>query len=434
MSSDTYRKQLERLQKDKAKLEQDLAKERSSLAQLQKQASDLQSSIMKTKSVSARRSKQRQWQSKQEQIAKTQKKIGEIEKKIAEKNTAINQKTGQLTSAEASEVKKRQQAERQHLEDVNAEIEQQMLLENARQAIRPTAYQRGEPLRLSGDAKVAARRLLEMLEQKELEKESRLVALPTSDRTDIRLVQPSGQLAEFSIPIADIKELAAYGVLSLQETRSKGRTSGWNMLLLPERLKEVVTERSIPNVFRIFYSWQSWTPGSVNRHFVLTAVEQAAKAIRDDESIEVEPVVDRDTVGEAGSVDIANTIFRKIRESQIFICDVTIVTEPGSPHPIPNPNVMIELGYAAAILGWERIICVVNTAYGGVEAMPFDLRNRRLLTYHLLPDTDSKAATRKQLTKHVKGAVEVIVEQFQPEIAMDGESNADEPDEIAPRQ
>lgn len=434
MSSRTYRSQLGILQSEKAKLEQDLAKERATLAKLQKTASDLQAKIAKTKSETTRKSQQRQLLSKQEQIAKTQKKIGEIDKKIAQKIAAINRKTTQLTNAEASEAKKRRQAEQQHLEDVNAEIEQQMLLEDARRAARPAANRKGGPLKLSDDAISAAKRLLEMLEQRELEKESRLIALSTLGGARIRLAQPDGQFADFSVPIADIKELAAYGVLSLQETRSKGRTSGWNMLLLPERLKEVVTGKTLPDVFKIFYSWQSWTPPNVNRHFILSALEKAVTGIRGDECIAVEPVLDRDTLGAAGSIDIADTIFSKIEESQVFICDTTIITDPGSSHPSPNPNVMAELGYAAAFLGWERIICVVNTAFGEIEMMPFDLRKRRLLPYYLPPDADNKAGAKKQLTKSLKGAIEVIVEQFQTEMSTVNESGSDETDKEAPEQ
>lgn len=431
MSSNTYRSQLQRLQAEKAKLESDLAKERSALAKAQKEASQLHADIIKTKSESTRKSKQRQLSSKQDQIAKTQKKIGDIEKKIAQKLTDINDKTKQLAKAEASETKKQQQAELQHLEDINAEIDQQIQLENTRQATKLLAGREGK-LKLSDDARKAAQQLLDMFTSGELEKESRLIRFATFGGENVRLYQPDGGIIEFNVPIPDIKELAAYGVLSLQETRSKGRVSGWNILLLPERLKEVVTDKVMPDAFRVFYSWQSWTPVNANRHFILQALEKATKEIRDDETIEVEPVVDRDTIGVAGSVDIAATIFRKIAESQIFVCDATIITDSGSEHSAPNPNVMLELGYAAAVLGWENIICVVNTAFGSVEQMPFDLRPRRLLPYHLPTDVTDKADVRKRLTKDLRGAVEVIVEQYQSDMPTDDKVNPFELDEALP--
>lgn len=415
MSSKMYRDQLGRLHTEKAKLEGNLATERSRLAKLQKEANKLREDAAKAKSDTTRKSKTRQFLSKQDDIAKTQKKIGDIEQKIAKKLTAINQKTTQLTKAEETEAKKRQKSDLQHLEDINTEIDQQMQLENTRNAVKSFSGREGEALKLSEEAKVAAKQLLEMFEQGKLEKESRLLALHSYGNTMVHFLQPNGEIDEFPVPIADVKELAAYGVLSLQERRSKGHTAGWNMLLLPERLKEVVTGKILPDVFRVFYSWQSWTQGNVNRHFILNAIEKAVKEIRDDETIEVEPVVDRDTLGEPGSVDIVATIFRKIENSAIFVCDVTIITDTEATHPSPNPNVMVELGYAAAVLGWERIICVVNTAYGDVEQLPFDLRSRRMLPYHLPPDTAEKAPVRKQLAKGLKGAIEVIVNSDFPD-------------------
>lgn len=50
-----------------------------------------------------------------------------------------------------------------------------------------------------------------------------------------------------------------------------------------------------------------------------------------------------------------------------------------------NPNVAIELGYALNALDWTKIVPVMNTAYGSVDRMPFDIdRTRRwAITYEL---------------------------------------------------
>lgn len=69
----------------------------------------------------------------------------------------------------------------------------------------------------------------------------------------------------------------------------------------------------------IFYSWQSDLPNSTNRGFIQRALEQAAKDIRGDDSIAVEPVIDRDTAGIPGSPDIAATILEKI-DQRLKIC------------------------------------------------------------------------------------------------------------------
>src|SRR6266478_2733177 len=121
---------------------------------------------------------------------------------------------------------------------------------------------------------------------------------------------------------------------------------------------------------KVFYSWQSDLPNATNRGFIEKALENAAKAIRADDSIQVEPVIDRDTAGVAGSPDIAATILAKIEEADIFVCDVSIIDRDAKSRPTPNPNVLIELGYALRKFGVNRIMMVMNTAYGQPELLP----------------------------------------------------------------
>jgi len=76
----------------------------------------------------------------------------------------------------------------------------------------------------------------------------------------------------------------------------------------------------------IFYSWQSDLPNSTNRGFIQDALERAAKILRSDESVRVEPVIDRDTQNTPDSHDISATIFRKIAEADVFVCDVSLIS------------------------------------------------------------------------------------------------------------
>src|SRR5205085_1155266 len=51
--------------------------------------------------------------------------------------------------------------------------------------------------------------------------------------------------------------------------------------------------------------------------------------------------------------------------------DVSFIAPPGyGGRPTPNPNVLIELGYAAHRHGWNGILCVFNAATGRVEDLP----------------------------------------------------------------
>jgi len=94
-------------------------------------------------------------------------------------------------------------------------------------------------------------------------------------------------------------------------------------------------------------------------------------------------VVDRDTIGIPGSPSIVESITGKIAKSDLFICDVTIVNSSSKGKTSPNPNVLFELGFASSVLGWDRIIMVQNSSFGGPEKLPFDLRGRRIVQYNL---------------------------------------------------
>lgn len=170
----------------------------------------------------------------------------------------------------------------------------------------------------------------------------------------------------------------------------------------------------------VFYSWQSDLPNSCNRGFIQAALEQAADAITADDSVAVEPVVDRDTQNVPGSPDIASTIFAKIAGADIFVADVSIVVAPEGRRACPNPNVLIELGYALKTLGYDRVILVFNTAFGRLEQLPFDLRSRRVLAYEMKEDAAERAPARKALARHLEAALRGAVSAI-PETGEDAE-------------
>ena len=142
----------------------------------------------------------------------------------------------------------------------------------------------------------------------------------------------------------------------------------------------------------VFYSWQSDLPGQVNRSLIEESLRRAIRAIARDGDAGVEPVLDRDTANLAGAPDIAQSILAKIAMADVFVADVSIVSGTGDRRPTPNPNVLIELGFAVAELGWENVVLVQNGAYGGPERLPFDLRGRRTVTYELPEDGDRSDA------------------------------------------
>lgn len=174
--------------------------------------------------------------------------------------------------------------------------------------------------------------------------------------------------------------------------------------------------------YSIFYSWQSDLPNPLNRGFIEGALEKAAKKIKRENNINV--IIDSATEGVAGSPKIDETIFRKIREADVFVCDVSIINKAGDFRLTPNPNILVELGYAIKALGSTptgstRYIMVINTAFGRIEDLPFDLKMYKCLTYSLpQEDKDDPEKTRKcrdELVGQLIKAIKSIVWQFEPQ-------------------
>lgn len=167
----------------------------------------------------------------------------------------------------------------------------------------------------------------------------------------------------------------------------------------------------------VFYSWQSDLPNTTNRGFIQAALEKAAKAIRNDDSVEIEPVIDRDTQGVGGSPDIASTIFDKIEQASIFVCDVSFINPDAREGRLtPNPNILLELGYALKVLGASRIIMVMNTAFGRAEDLPFDLRLKRVLSYRMDDENPDRATERNKLAGMLESGLRTIFEGLQREM------------------
>lgn len=157
----------------------------------------------------------------------------------------------------------------------------------------------------------------------------------------------------------------------------------------------------------IFYSWQSDLPNSTNRGFIGKCLEEAISSLN--ENLMIDAVIDRDTKNVIGTPDIASSIFNKIDNANIFVADVSFINANSSGKKCPNPNVLIELGYAAKALGWDKIICVFNSQYGKIEELPFDLRFRRPISYSII-NPSNKTKDKKVLTNIFKDALQGIIE------------------------
>ncbi|MGD9920193.1 MAG: hypothetical protein AB7V13_01940 [Pseudorhodoplanes sp.] len=193
---------------------------------------------------------------------------------------------------------------------------------------------------------------------------------------------------------------------------------------------------------KIFWSWQSDHDGKISHYFVRDALNEAIEELKLTPDIEEPSEADRraqlhldhDTKDTPGWADIAEEIFDKIENSAVIIADVTPVASGPSRkdkknkeiglRPIMNPNVAIELGYTLRAKGWKNVIPLMNTAYGSVDRMPFDVdRTRRwAVTYKLVEgatNVEIKAERKKlastfiaALKPFLKGEVEAASVPF----------------------
>ncbi|MCI5194905.1 MAG: hypothetical protein D3919_01475 [Candidatus Electrothrix sp. AW5] len=173
----------------------------------------------------------------------------------------------------------------------------------------------------------------------------------------------------------------------------------------------------------IFYSWQSDSENKINRNFIEDALKKAIKqlkrnedvlsAMRDDSSIEL----DKDTQGVSGSPPIVDTILKKISQAAVFVPDLTFVGQSSSGRHLPNPNVLIEYGWALKALGHGRIVPVMNTVAGEptAETMPFDMRHLRNPITYCLSETDDLEQRQKvkaELAKDLERALAAVFKQI----------------------
>jgi hypothetical protein len=167
----------------------------------------------------------------------------------------------------------------------------------------------------------------------------------------------------------------------------------------------------------VFFSWQADTPTREGRNFVERALGRAVGRIGGDTTVEEairELTVDRDTKGVSGSPPIVETIFRKIDNAALFVPDLTFVGKRADGRLTPNPNVLIEYGWALKSLGHGRIVPVMNTAFGqpSAETMPFNLHHLRYpILYHCPADADEekRKRTRESLARQLEEALRAVL-------------------------
>lgn len=177
---------------------------------------------------------------------------------------------------------------------------------------------------------------------------------------------------------------------------------------------DIADPSRLPKDFSIFFCWQDHLDKKLHRFLIRDALNAAISKVQSElpDEIECELRQDSDTSGRAGAVDIADTILTKISSSAVVVGDVTpVLFDLSLQRWYPNPNVMIEIGYAARAIGWNRVICLFNEAACQTEHLPFDIRHRRATSYSC-----KNVSEKQQAAKQLEGVLVVSLRAVLEEI------------------
>ncbi len=131
----------------------------------------------------------------------------------------------------------------------------------------------------------------------------------------------------------------------------------------------------------VFFSWQVDT-GQDQVRLLRKCLKRACKALEKKPELGHPAIhVDEATRDLPGSPSIPDSIREKILNAEVFVADLTLINsalEQDQGRLTPNPNVMFELGFAVAELGWDRVIMPFNQSLPmKAEDLPFDVRVNR---------------------------------------------------------
>lgn len=138
------------------------------------------------------------------------------------------------------------------------------------------------------------------------------------------------------------------------------------------------------NQYKLFFSWQS--EDTKSRKVLEKSLQDTIKTLGN-KGIVLE--IDHSTLGESGLPSIDQTILRKIDSCDIFLADITPVCNykvtlgngTQVTKEVPNPNVLLELGYAMSALGVGYVIVAAHQGTWIPANMPFDINHRTIYSF-----------------------------------------------------
>lgn len=137
--------------------------------------------------------------------------------------------------------------------------------------------------------------------------------------------------------------------------------------------------------FTLFFSWQS--DDNKTKKILSDAISKAVKDIRVYHNYNI--TLEESTSNTPGSPQIVQTILDKIDSCDIFLADITPVcnyskqlgNNQSITKQVPNPNVLMELGYALSAVGMHYTICAAHQGEWNSNDLPFDINHNRIYSF-----------------------------------------------------
>lgn len=153
----------------------------------------------------------------------------------------------------------------------------------------------------------------------------------------------------------------------------------------------------------VFYCWQSDIPGQ--REMIENELKAQSLILQEEYGCAI--IIDQDDKGTAGMISVSDGLLDKIRNADIFVCDITPVTKikkkgggkKGREKLMPNSNVMFELGYALRCMNHSRIIALAKMDGDSWHPgeMPFDIYHRKYIEFTSQKDLHLEHALRMSI-------------------------------------
>lgn len=136
---------------------------------------------------------------------------------------------------------------------------------------------------------------------------------------------------------------------------------------------------------KLFFSWQS--DNNKTKKIISDAINKAVHNIKVHHGYSI--VIEESTSNVPGTPQIVSTILDKIDSCDIFLADVTPVCSYSKAQgngqtnnkQVPNPNVLMELGYAMSAVGMDYSICVAHQGQWNPNELPFDINHNRIYQF-----------------------------------------------------